>query len=63
MVYYTNECMGCDWYTCDGCRQMHVPHFVCDVCGEEVEDEWELLDDNGEELCKKCYERRYTEDE
>lgn len=37
MVVFENECVGCDH--CANCGAKEVPHFYCDVCGDEFEPE------------------------
>ena len=55
MIKYENECCGCatESYPCLGssCKFRHVPHFYCDVCGDDVE---ELYNYGGEQLCIDC---------
>lgn len=60
MIKFENECvmcppeMGC---LRDSCPNMHVPHFYCDDCGDEVRP-GELFEFDGEELCIDCIKKR-----
>ena len=40
MIVYENECCGCATpaYPCIGesCSKRRVPHYYCDLCGEEI---------------------------
>ena len=54
MVEFTNECVDCPKEMgCLGssCPYMHVPHLICDKCGEEVEELYYL---DGDQLCEYC---------
>lgn len=55
MIRYENNCCGCatESYPCigDSCPNRHVPVFVCDECGEEVDDLYEY---GSEQLCADC---------
>ena len=55
MIRYENNCCGCatESYPCIGdiCPNRHVPVFVCDECGEDVEDLYEY---GSEQLCADC---------
>ena len=52
MITYENECVDCD-LPCRGetCSLRHVPHYICDDCGEDVE---ELYDTDEGEFCAQC---------
>ena len=53
-IRFENECVGCPKEMgCrgSGCPYMHVPYFVCDKCGDEVE---KLYDTCDGQLCEKC---------
>ena len=61
MVRYENECIQCG-KPCIGhaCRYYRVPHYYCDMCGEET-DPYELKSGTiagceYEDLCEDCYE-------
>ena len=64
MLEYTDECCGCEpSMGCLGssCPNRNVPHFICDECKEEYDPE-ELLDVEGDWLCKDClFERMKKE--
>lgn len=51
MIAEKNECVDCG-LPCygDSCPMMHVPHRVCDCCGEEDQ----LYYFGGQELCAEC---------
>ena len=55
MITTSNECCGCasPGFPCigDRCELLHVKHYICDNCGEEVE---ELYWYDGNQLCKYC---------
>lgn len=54
MVTYEDECVGCPTELgCLGnaCPKRHVPHLICDKCGE---DERTLYMLDGRELCIDC---------
>lgn len=55
MIRYENNCCGCatESYPCigDSCPNRHVPVFVCDECGDEVDDLYEY---GSEQLCADC---------
>ena len=52
MIKYVNECCDCavGGYPCTG-QHKRVPHFICDICGDEVDD---LYKYDGKELCEVC---------
>lgn len=54
----SNECCGCatESYPCRGdlCPLCHVPHLLCDDCGEEEK----LFYYEDEMLCMDCIEKR-----
>lgn len=58
-VKITNECCGCavPGYPCEGssCYLLHVPHYYCDECGDEVET---LYHYENEQLCEYCVLKR-----
>lgn len=54
MIKFENECVGCPKEMgCrgSGCPNRHVPYFVCDECGDEVEF---LYDTESGQLCENC---------
>lgn len=54
MITFENECVGCPAEMgCLGssCPYSHVPHLICDKCGEDVE---ELYDTGNGQLCEDC---------
>ena len=55
MIRYENHCCDCatDTYPCLGssCLLFKVEVHYCDRCGEELEDIYEVDD---EELCEEC---------
>lgn len=57
MIKVTNDCVECasSLYPCigDRCELLHVPHYYCDRCGNEV-DEGRLYYYDREELCEDC---------
>lgn len=53
MIIWSNECCSCDVGNCDGCKLQNHPHYICDVCGDEVE-QGELFWFEGQQLCKYC---------
>ena len=63
MIVYENECVGCD-LPClgSGCSLTHVPHYYCDICGDElVETEIAYHDDDYIE-CINCHEEEEQSD-
>jgi len=63
MIIYENECVGCD-LPCLGssCSLTHVPHYYCDICGDElVETEIAYRDDDYIE-CINCHEEEEQPD-
>ena len=55
-VQYEDECVGCPpEMGCLGhaCRYRDVPHYYCDVCGDELDD-YELYELDGKLLCSAC---------
>lgn len=57
MVKYENDCVGCPREMgCIGelCSYFRVPHFYCDVCGDESDDLYVYGD---EHVCKFCLEK------
>ena len=63
MVKTENECLGCTslGLPCIGrsCRNLRVPHYYCDKCGEEKG----LFHFDGEELCAECIVELVNNDE
>ena len=59
MIKYEDECCDCavPGYPCLGsrCPNRHVPHYFCDQCGDEIEEE--PYRDGGIDLCEECYEQ------
>lgn len=54
MIQYVDECVSCPKEMgCLGsvCPHMNVPIYICDNCGNEVEELWDL---EGEQLCLEC---------
>lgn len=54
MIKITDECVHCPPGTgCLGeyCPNKHVEHYICDKCGEEVDDLYWV---NGEQFCSDC---------
>ncbi len=55
MIRYENECCGCDapGYPCRGrsCPLLHVPHLICDGCGDEFDLLYRYV---GTDLCEAC---------
>lgn len=64
MVEYKNDCCDCavPGYPCLGssCSLRHNPHYYCDLCGDEVENLYEV---DGLELCRACMEDEEDEDQ
>lgn len=59
MIQETNDCVGCatEGYRCLGdiCSYRHTKHYICDMCGQEIDPEYEsLYKFDGEELCLDC---------
>ena len=66
MIKYTNECCDCAvaGYPCLGtrCPNRSVPHYYCDICGDElVETEIAYRDDDYIE-CINCHEEEEQPD-
>ena len=62
MVKIEDECLDCSAGTrgiCKGsaCPNRNVPHLYCDDCGEEED---ELFEIDGLELCIDCVQSRLT---
>ena len=55
-IKYENECCGCavPAYPCMGsaCPNRRVPHFICDKCGDDVEELYWW--DDEKQLCIDC---------
>lgn len=54
MIKFENECVGCPpGMGClgSGCPYSHVPHMICDECGEDVET---MYDTARGQLCGDC---------
>lgn len=56
MAYYiSNDCVGCatEGYPCLGseCDLRHAIHYICDKCGDEVEELYRV--DDGD-ICYEC---------
>jgi formylmethanofuran dehydrogenase subunit E len=61
MIKYENECCGCatESYPCNPwCKRKKVPHFFCDRCGDEY-NENELKYINGQQYCDSCFDELY----
>lgn len=60
MVKYENHCSDCDTpgYPCMGasCPLLKVEVHYCDECGEELDD---IYDVDDEELCEECLKERF----
>lgn len=58
MIRYTNECVGCPREMgCigDACRFRRVPHFFCDICGDEIYTAAEVyITPDGDHACATC---------
>lgn len=52
MIRFENECVDCG-HPCmgDACKYRKVPHIICDGCGGEFT---EVYDVHGEQLCEEC---------
>lgn len=59
-----NRCCDCavPGYPCRGplCPNRHVEVHYCDVCGEELDD---IYDVDGEELCDECLKAKFLKTE
>lgn len=51
MIEYRNECVGCP-QGCINCGKKKVKVFVCDDCGDEVQELW--YGNDGNMYCKYC---------
>lgn len=64
MVQFENECCDCavPGYPCRGntCSRRHVPHYYCDICGDEIEGDVYVYD--GCDMCADCYRKEVGED-
>ena len=60
MVRIENQCLGCEdlGMHCLGaaCPRKRVEVRICDKCGEELDDIYEV---DGEELCEDCLKERF----
>lgn len=57
MIKIENDCVGCPpEMGCMGnsCKYRNVKHYYCDECDEETD----IYDFDGEELCIDCIEKR-----
>lgn len=63
MIIYENECVGCD-LPClrSSCSLTHVPHYYCDICGDELSQEDIYNKDDDYIICNDCHEKE-LEDE
>lgn len=60
--YKENDCVGCS--PCMGCgRRFGYTIYVCDQCGAETNDEDEIHEVNGFDICDKCYQQMIEEEE
>jgi hypothetical protein len=54
-IRYENQCCGCaaPGYPCRAphCPNLKVPVHYCEICGEDLDDIYEV---DGEELCEDC---------
>ncbi len=58
MIIYKDECVQCPPEKgCIGriCPYRNVPHYICDECGDDVE---ELYKFEGDELCLDCVAKK-----
>jgi len=54
MIRFENECIGCPSNMgCigDACMYRYSPVYICDKCGDEVDELYEYF---GEEYCEEC---------
>lgn len=55
MIRIENDCCGCAEEMCTTtCELNRVPHYYCDICGDEYERD-ELREIGGTHTCKDCY--------
>lgn len=60
--YKENDCVGCS--PCMGCgRRFGYTIYVCDQCGAETNDEDEIHEVNGFDICDKCYQKMVEDEE
>lgn len=64
MVKYENHCCDCatPGYPCRGseCSLRKVTVYYCDVCGDELD---EIYDVDGRELCGECLKDEFRRNE
>lgn len=63
MITFENECVGCPPNMgCLGsaCKNRNVPHYYCDVCGDELEpEELYVYSEYDKLLCKSCLTEQF----
>ncbi len=50
MIKFEDQCVGCP-QGCINCGRKRTPIMICDDCGEEVEDLYEV---GNQQLCGEC---------
>lgn len=67
MTYEQNDCCDCavPAYPCRGntCPLRHVIYYRCDWCGADELGEDDIVDVDGEDVCKECYEKEFPNEE
>ena len=63
MIIYENDCVGCG-LPCLGssCPLTHVPHYYCDICGQDIWEEDIYSEDDGYIICNNCHEEEQQPD-
>lgn len=57
MTIYEDECVGCESCMGDSCRNRHVRHDYCDICGEPIIDDDDMhYKPDGSVLCTECWD-------
>ena len=60
MIKHENECVGCPpEMGCIGmsCPNRSVPHYYCDICGEELDEYWNI---DGSIVCRDCLNKMFN---
>lgn len=58
MITYTNECVDCE-LPCLGFGYLlrNIPHYYCDICGEELSQEDIYSKGDDYIICNDCHEK------
>ena len=62
MIKYEDECVDCD-LSCIGtsCPYVNVPHYYCDLCGEEIYEN--MIQEVTNHYHKECFVKEFGEED